>query len=362
MIALQGARGWREWLDGKIGRKGDKTYRVRILVQTVFALTCVLLGIQFKRFVSAAKAGELPLPHRTPGVEGFLPISGLMGLVDWFYQGTLNTIHPAATIIFGTVVTLSILLRKSFCSWVCPIGFLSETLARLGRRLFGRTFRIWRFLDIPLRGLKYLLLAFFAWAIFNMSADSLNAFIESAYNRLSDVKRGLFFVNMIGVGLNVLLILTVSSMLVKGFWCRYLCPYGALLGLFSWMSPAKIRRDPVSCIDLRALRQGLHGAPAGLHEALDPQPGVHRLHGLRGGLPDQGRAQRPGGAPALERSPVRGRGAPPLPRQLCRSPRIRSLGEPDERRGVHPAHPAGRLRALRPPGGLTGLQRGAVGV
>ena len=249
MIALQGARGWREWLDGKIGRKGDKTYRVRILLQSAFALTCVLLGIQFGRFVSAAKAGELPLPHRPPGVEAFLPISGLMGLVDWFYQGTLNTIHPAATMIFVTVVALSILLRKSFCSWVCPIGFLSETLARLGRRLFGRNFRIWRFLDIPLRGLKYLLLAFFAWAIFNMSADSLNAFIESPYNRLSDVKTGLFFVNMTGVGLNVLLILTVSSMLVKGFWCRYLCPYGALLGLFSWMSPAKIRRDPVSCID-----------------------------------------------------------------------------------------------------------------
>ena len=81
-------RDWRTWLAGKVGRKGDKTFRVRILVQSGFALTCVLLGIQFGRFVSAARAGDLPLPHRPPGVEGFLPISGLMGLLDWIYQAS----------------------------------------------------------------------------------------------------------------------------------------------------------------------------------------------------------------------------------------------------------------------------------
>lgn len=238
-----------EWLAGKTGRKGDRTWRVRILVQSGFALTCVLLGIQFGRFVSAAKAGQLPLPHRPPGVEGFLPISGMMGVLDWFHQGTLNTIHPAATMIFLIVLVMSILFRKSFCSWVCPVGFLSEALARLGRVIFGRNFRIWRWLDVPLRGLKYLLLAFFVWAIANMNAEALRAFIDSPYNRVSDVKTGLFFVNIGQVGINVLIVLALGSILVKGLWCRYLCPYGALLGLVSWMSPAKIRRDPASCID-----------------------------------------------------------------------------------------------------------------
>lgn len=243
------AKDWRTWLTGKVGRTGDKTYRVRILVQSGFALTCVLLGIQFGRFVSAAKAGELPLPHRPPGVEGFLPISGLMGFLDWIYQGTLNTVHPAATVLFLLFVVMSVAFRKSFCSWVCPVGFLSEALARLGRVIFGRNFRIWRWLDFPLRGLKYLLLAFFLWAILNMSAEALRGFIESPYNRVSDVKTGFFFVDLGQVGLNVLIVLALGSIVVKGFWCRYLCPYGALLGLVSWMSPAKIRRDPVSCID-----------------------------------------------------------------------------------------------------------------
>jgi hypothetical protein len=41
MIAEAGS-----WLNGKIGRKGDKTYRLRFGVQTGFTLVCVLLGLE----------------------------------------------------------------------------------------------------------------------------------------------------------------------------------------------------------------------------------------------------------------------------------------------------------------------------
>ena len=133
-------------------------------------------------------------------MEGFLPISGMMGLLDWFYQGTLNRVHPAATMLFVIVVVVAFVARKSFCSWICPVGLLSETLARLGRKLFGRNFRPWRWLDIPLRGLKYLLLFFFVQAIVGMSGAALQAFIESPYNRVADVKMGLFFVRLGPVG------------------------------------------------------------------------------------------------------------------------------------------------------------------
>ena len=240
---------WETWLNGKIGRKGEKTWRVRILVQSGFALVCILLGIQFARFVAAAQAGRLPLPHRPPGVEGFLPISGLMGLVDWFRMGTLNTVHPASAMIVLITLVTAVLLRKAFCSWICPVGFLSEGLARLGRWMFGRNFRIWKWLDFPLRGLKYLLLAFFLWAIFGMSQAALRDFIDSPYNRLADVKMGLFFVQLSSFGAWVLFVLAAASLLYKGFWCRYLCPYGALLGLTSWLSPTRIQRNPQTCID-----------------------------------------------------------------------------------------------------------------
>jgi len=41
----------------------------------------------------------------------------------------------------------------------------------------------------------------------------------------------------------------LASVFVQNFWCRFLCPYGALLGLTSWLSPTRIRRNPETCID-----------------------------------------------------------------------------------------------------------------
>jgi polyferredoxin len=236
------------WLAGRTGRKAERRFRVRIVVQVVFALTCVLLGIQFARFYHAARAGATPLPTRPAGVEGFLPISGIMGFVDWLWQGTLNAVHPAATVLVLVAILMAVLLRKSFCSWVCPIGFLSELLARFGRWSFGRNFRLWRWVDLPLRSLKYVLMAFFLGSIALMGEAGLRAFIESPYNRVADLKMGLFFAHMGRTALWVTGGLLIGSIFVRGLWCRYLCPYGALLGLFSWMSPTKIRREADACV------------------------------------------------------------------------------------------------------------------
>ncbi len=237
------------WLSGRTGRRAFRTFRVRIAVQAFFALASILVGIQLAAFYRAAKEGVLPLPTRPPGAEAYLPISGLMGILDWMYQGTLNAIHPAATVLVLVALALALLARKSFCSWMCPVGFLSELLARFGRWSFGRNFRPWKWVDIPLRSLKYLLLAFFLSAILAMGAEGLQAFIQSPYNRVAEVKMGLFFVNLSRTGTMVLGVLVLASIFVKGAWCRYACPYGALLGLVSWISPTRITRNADACVD-----------------------------------------------------------------------------------------------------------------
>lgn len=237
-------------LSARRGRLGSALL-LRRLVQAGFALTTILIGVQFTRFVLAAQAGTLPLPTRPPGVEGFLPISGLMGLRDWFLQGELNTIHPAATVIVLLALVVSWLLRKSFCSWICPVGLISEALASLGRRVYGRNLRPWRFLDVILRSLKYVLLGFFLWAVLTMHEVALRAFLESPYNRVSDVKMGLFFVRASTVTIVVMAVLILGSTLWTGTWCRYLCPYGALLGLLSRLSPTTVVRNTNACIDCK---------------------------------------------------------------------------------------------------------------
>src|SRR5947199_110451 len=79
------------------------------------------------------------------------------------------------------------------CCWLCPVGTLSEYLWRAGGKFFGRNFQLPRWLDLPLRSLKYLLLGFFAWAVANMSPDAISQFMHSPYGAIADVRMLNFF-------------------------------------------------------------------------------------------------------------------------------------------------------------------------
>jgi polyferredoxin len=183
------------------------------------------------------------------GIDGWLPISGLLNLRYWLVTGRIPDIHPAALFLLLAFLGISFLFRKSFCSWLCPMGTISEYLWRAGRRVFRRNFQIPRWLDIPFRGLKYLLLGFFVWAVVEMSVGEIAEFMHSPFGIIADVKMLDFFRFLSLTGLIVVSVLVVASLFVQNFWCRYLCPYGALLGLTSLFGPLHIRREPESCID-----------------------------------------------------------------------------------------------------------------
>ena len=225
----------------------------RSVLQWGFFLWILMIGVQFGRFVHHFESGGIArFVSRPPGVEGFLPIGALVSLKYWLVTGIFPKVHPAALVLFLTFLTMSLLAKKSFCSWLCPVGTLSEGFWKLGRRIFGRNFRPWPKLDLLLRGIKYLLLLFFAkLVLLGMSASALEGFLHSPYWAISDVKMLHFFSAMSATTLVCLLILAGLSLLYQNAWCRYLCPYGALLGLASLLSPLKVRRRAGACTDCR---------------------------------------------------------------------------------------------------------------
>lgn len=226
---------------------------IRAGVQLAVLFLCLWIGLEFMRFMAwgLAPGGAAAVPHPA-GAEGFLPISALLSLKYWVLTGRIHPAHPAGLFIFIAILALGLFLKKGFCGWMCPVGSVSEALWRLGRRLFGRNLRLPAALDAPLRAVKYLLLGFFLWAIWNMDGPMLEAFLDSPFNAAADLRMYRFFAHPSGLTLGVLGVLAGLSLVVQNFWCRYLCPYGALLGFLSLASPLRITRTAATCIDCGA--------------------------------------------------------------------------------------------------------------
>jgi len=228
----------------------DRSQNIRLTIQIAFILLNIVLGVQFYRFVRFYENGGIGQGFSRPaGVEGYLPIAGLMNLKAALLTGEIPKLHPAGMFLIVCFLVVSFVFRKTFCSWLCPVGTLSEYLWKLGRKLLRRNLYLPRKLDIGLRGLKYLLLGFFLWAVYSMSPRDIHAFLESPYGLIADVKMLNFFRFLGETGLIVVGVLMLLSMVIQNFWCRYLCPYGALMGLAALFSPLKITRNTETCID-----------------------------------------------------------------------------------------------------------------
>jgi polyferredoxin len=233
-----------------IRRRPDRSQIVRLGFQTAFVLLNLWIGARFYLWVRFYESGGATVAvTRPPGVEGWLPIAALMNLKYVLVTGDLPPVHAAGLFLLVAFLAISLLLRKAFCSWLCPIGTLSEWLWQGGREMFGRTLALPRWADVALRGLKYVLFGLFFYAVASMSAADLRGFLGSPYGLVADVKMLDFFRTMGPTAALVVFGLVLASLVVKNAWCRYLCPYGAMLGLVSLASPTRIHRDPEACID-----------------------------------------------------------------------------------------------------------------
>ncbi len=228
----------------------DRSQQVRGLLQFAFLLLNVWIAVEFLLWTrSFTGQGTISTMDRPAGIDGWLPIAGLMNLKFLLVTHHMPSVHPAAMVLAAFFLLASILLKKTFCSWLCPVGTASEYLWKLGRKLFRRNFVLPRWLDIPLRSLKYILMAFFLFLVVSMSAEALNEFMVAPFGIIADVKMLNFFLELGLIGFSVIASLVLLSVFIQNFWCRFLCPYGALMGLVSVVSPVRIRRDAEACID-----------------------------------------------------------------------------------------------------------------
>ncbi|MHB1006700.1 MAG: 4Fe-4S binding protein [Chloroflexota bacterium] len=225
------------------------TSRLRKAVQIGMAAYLLVAGWQFYQFVLHFETGGVaPLVARPPAVEAFLPISALVAAQAALGGGGWDRVHPAGLAILLAALLTALLAGRGLCAWLCPIGTLSEALWRAGRLVVGRSVRLPRIVDWALQSIKYLVLLFFLKSVFfDLGPVAAAYFLRTSYNQVADVKMLAFFRDLAPEVGAFLLVIAVVSLAVPNAWCRYLCPYGALLGLLGVFAPVTIRRDESRC-------------------------------------------------------------------------------------------------------------------
>ena len=214
-------------------KTGTRRFHWRTLIQGLF--------FGFVGFLSITKwlieAGVLPTGAADVSLHAVCPFGGVVTVYQFFATGAfLPKLHSAAFILMLLGLLVALLFGPLFCGYVCPLGSVQEWIGKLGRKLFPK--RYGKIIPAKVdRALGYLRYGVLAMVLYQTAVAGKLVFQEvDPYYALFNFLTG-------EVALSALVVLAVTlllSLVVERPWCRYLCPYGALLGLLN-----KVRIFPI---------------------------------------------------------------------------------------------------------------------
>ena len=237
--------------------------RLRLIVQVVF--TALTNGyaqgfVQGRIFTGPTKAYCVPglNCYSCPGALGACPIGSLQAVL-----GSRN--YKMAFYVVGFLMVVGAVFGRFVCGWLCPFGLVQDLLYKIPfvkklRKLPG---------DRWLKWLKYVLLVGFVIILPLFAVDIIGQgqpwFCEYvcpsgtllagipllAANPALRAAAGWLF----SWKLLILVVLVFLSILVYRPFCRYLCPLGAIYGLFNPIAFYRLKVDEHKCTHCGACRR-----------------------------------------------------------------------------------------------------------
>lgn len=221
-----------------------KKNRLRKTVQIFFLVFIALIAVNH---TLAETGAAIPLIGNA-SLHAVCPFGGVVSLYQLITAGTfVKKAHESNLVLMLIVFASALLLGPLFCGWVCPFGTVQELVSKLGRKLFKKKFN--RFIpysfDRYLRFLRYVLLA---WVVFMTARSGQLVFANvDPYYALFQFWTGEVAVSgFIALGVTLAL-----SLFVERPFCKYACPYGAVLGLFNLIRIIPLKRNSSSCISCK---------------------------------------------------------------------------------------------------------------
>jgi polyferredoxin len=205
---------------------------------------------------------------RPDAVAGIIPVGAYTSFFAWVKSGVFDAVVPAGVVIVIGALVLSLLFKRGFCGWICPVGTVFEGSGAFGRfvrrripgapKWLGRHLPAPRAVDLGLRGLRYALTAMVILFVAAVPVREALDFQTLPYYAASDVKIISYFVHPPLWYLAFGFVMIGASVAFGNVWCRYLCPLGGLYGAIGAASPCTVVRDAEACIDCKACARVCH--------------------------------------------------------------------------------------------------------
>lgn len=184
-----------------------------------------------------------------------LYISAFAGLQILFASLVTGTFSLPALwtelIPLAAVVPLTILAGRFFCGWMCAFGALTDWIYRVFSRWTKNRIVISGKADFYLKGLKYAVLAALlalGWLAGSISVSAMSPW--DAFGMLFTVGAApalMLVLSSLLPGFVLLVLILLASAFFERFFCRYLCPMGAIFALTSAARLIRIDKPRTNC-------------------------------------------------------------------------------------------------------------------
>ncbi|OBR91402.1 putative electron transport protein YccM [Clostridium ragsdalei P11] len=188
---------------------------------------------------------QLILFFLLPGIY-IMAFSELKNIFQMIIRGNFNFIQAFPQLLeFSICILFTIFAGRFFCGWFCAFGTFNDWVHITSKRIFKINFKISENLDSKLKYVKYVVLLLLLIAGYNSGSNFLQGTSPwDAFAQITDFSK---VISTLTIGFVLLVLITLGDVFIERFFCRYLCPLGAVFSLFSKISIFKISKPNDKC-------------------------------------------------------------------------------------------------------------------